>query len=79
MEGTPTTLINKSVKSNNKEEYHKFESRSIHHAKDELEFATNWRRVFSNIYQDLKWLNAYALINHIALQKILKKFMKENF
>lgn len=72
---TPTTFIegSKSLKS------HRYEGRSIHHAKDELEFATNWRRVFSNIYQDLKWLNAYALINHIALQKILKKFMKENF
>lgn len=55
------------------------ESKAIHHAKDELEFATNWRRVFTNIYQQLKWLNAYALINHIAMQKILKKAMKEHF
>ena len=48
-------------------------------AKDELEFATNWRRVFYEIYQNVKWLNAYAMINHVAMQKILKKFVKEHF
>ena len=32
-----------------------------------------------NIYQHLKWLNAFALINHIAMQKILKKFVKTFF
>jgi hypothetical protein len=48
-------------------------------AKDELEFATNWSRVFVNIYQHLKWLNAYAIINEVAIQKILKKFRKEFF
>jgi hypothetical protein len=49
------------------------------HAKDELEFATNWRRSFTQIYQHLKWLNAFALINEIAMQKIIKKFMKVHF
>jgi len=48
-------------------------------AKDELEFATNWSRVFVNIYQHLKWLNAYAIINEVAIQKIVKKFKKEFF
>ena len=32
-----------------------------------------------NTYQHLKWLNAYALINHLAMQKILKKFVKVHF
>ena len=44
-----------------------------------MEFATNWRRVFINIYQHLKWLNSYAVINELAMQKILKKFVKEHF
>lgn len=35
--------------------------------KDELEYATNWRRAFQNIFTRLKWLNAYAQINYIAL------------
>jgi len=37
--------------------------------KDELEYATNWRRAFTNLYSHLKWLNAYAKINTIALLK----------
>ena len=51
----------------------------MQHAKDEFEFATNWRRVFMDIYQHLKWLNAYAEINYIAMQKIVKKFSKTHF
>ena len=27
----------------------------------------------------MKWLNAYAIVNEIACQKILKKFMKTHF
>jgi len=27
----------------------------------------------------MKWLNAYAVINELAMQKILKKFVKEHF
>lgn len=37
--------------------------------RDELEYATNWRRSFTNLYTNLKWLNAYAKINYIALFK----------
>ena len=46
---------------------------------DEIEFATNWVRAFQKIYTELKWLNAFAIINSIAVQKILKKFMKVHF
>ena len=46
---------------------------------DELSFATNWKRAFMKIYVRIKWLNAYATINEIAVMKILKKFMKEHF
>jgi len=35
--------------------------------KDELEYATNWRRAFQNLFTKLKWLNAFAQINYIAL------------
>ena len=42
--------------------------------RDEFEYATNWSRVFSDIYQHLKWLNAFAEINQIAMEKVLMKF-----
>ena len=46
---------------------------------DELSIATNWKRAFEKVYTEIKWLNAYAIINQIAAQKILKKFLKECF
>jgi len=57
----------------------KIGNQAVSEAKDEFEFATNWRRVFIDIYQKLKWLNAYSQINELAAQKILKKFCKEHF
>ena len=48
-------------------------------AKDELDFATNWSRAFQKVYREIKWLNAYTIINEIAAQKIIKKFTKEFF
>lgn len=54
-------------------------AKSIHEAKDELEFATNWKRSFLDLYKQLKWLNAYAQLNEVACAKILKKFMKNTF
>lgn len=52
---------------------------SASRARDELEFATNWSRVFSDIYQHLKWLNAYADVNLLAMQKVLKEFQESHF
>lgn len=46
---------------------------------DELEFATNWKRAYVKLYREIKWLNAYAIINEIASQKILKKYKKVYF
>lgn len=57
----------------------KIHEKKINRAKDELEFATNWTRVFIEIYQKLKWLNSFATINELAAKKILKKFMKVHF
>lgn len=37
--------------------------KKIQNVKDELEYATNWRRVFNKIFTQLKWLNSYADIN----------------
>ena len=47
--------------------------------KDELEYATNWRRAFHQLFTKLKWLSAYSKINYIALQKAKTKFMKSYF
>ena len=48
-------------------------------AKDELEFATNWHRAFHHVFREIKWLNAFGVLNEIAAKKILKKYMKEHF
>ena len=37
--------------------------------KDELEYATNWRRLYIDLYTHMKWLNAFAKINLIAVFK----------
>ena len=51
----------------------------IDRAKDELDYATNWVRVFTTSYQQLKWLYSYAEINEIAIEKVTQKFCKEFF
>lgn len=48
---------------------HRVEAQNIASAKDELEYATNWRRALNKIFMHLKWLNAFAKINYIALLK----------
>ena len=44
--------------------------------KDEFEHMTNWRRVFEQIWTQIRWLQSYGQINELALKKILKKYMK---
>lgn len=45
------------------------EGQKMAKVKDELEYATNWRRAFHRIFMHLKWLNSYANINYIAILK----------
>ena len=33
--------------------------------------------MFTQCYQNLKWLNCYAELNQLAMQKVVKKFTKE--
>ena len=47
--------------------------------KDEFEHMINWKRVFENIWTQIRWLNSFCHINELALRKILKKFMKNFF
>ena len=47
--------------------------------KDELDYATNWERAMTNIYLEIKWLNAYATLNEHASRYLLKKYMKAFF
>jgi len=42
--------------------------------KDELEFATNWRRGFTTLYTKLKWLKAFTKINKVAVIRMKEKF-----
>ena len=44
-----------------------------------MDFATNWIRAFRNINRDIKWLNAFGVINELACKKILNQFMKDCF
>ena len=47
--------------------------------KDEFEHMINWKRVFENIWTQIRWLNSFCHINELALRKSLKKFMKNFF
>ena len=47
----------------------KVEAQKITKVKDELEYATNWRRAVNLVFTHLKWLNSYAKINYIASMK----------
>lgn len=55
------------------------EGKHIARVRDELEYATNWRRAFNRIFTHLKWLNSYAKINYIAAVKQLDKAMRTYF
>ena len=46
------------------------------YAKDEFERATSWGRAFGNFYSELKWLNAFASLNRIALQHTVARMTK---
>lgn len=63
----------------NKTDTRESRMKSVDRSKDQLEFATNWRRVFMEIYQKFKWLSSYQQINEIAMQRILVKFSREYF
>ena len=39
----------------------------------------NWKRVFEQIWQQIRWLISYGQINELALRKIMKKFVKNFF
>lgn len=39
----------------------------------------NWKRVFEQIWQQIRWLISYGQINELALRKIMKKFAKNFF
>ena len=39
----------------------------------------NWKRVFEQIWQQIRWLISYGQINELALRKIMKKFVKNYF
>eukprot|EP00347_Sterkiella_histriomuscorum_P000531 403375494 len=62
-----------------KNQFMRIDAQLISFVKDELEYATNWRRAFSDLYIRMKWLNAYAKINYIAIFKIYKKYQKNYF
>ena len=47
--------------------------------KDEFEQMVNWKRVFEQIWQQIRWLISYGQINELALRKIMKKFVKNYF
>lgn len=36
----------------------------------------NWKRVFEQIWQQIRWLISYGQINELALKKIMKKYTK---
>ena len=61
------THSNNKIKKGKKETH--MEGQKITKVKDELEYATNWRRAVNRVFTHLKWLNSYAKINYIATAK----------
>ena len=47
--------------------------------KDEFDQMVNWKRVFEQIWHQIRWLISYGQINELALRKIMKKFVKNFF
>ncbi len=54
-------------------------SKEVSDTKDELEFATNWRRGFTTLYTKLKWLKAFTKINKVAVLRMKDKFTSYYF
>ena len=48
-------------------------------SKDEFDHMTNWSRIFEDLYERIKWLNDFSMINHIAIFKIIQKFERAFF
>jgi len=44
------------------------------HGLDGLGYASSWARLFIEYYSKLSWLDGFAKINMIAMQRILMKF-----
>lgn len=47
--------------------------------KDDFEHMVNWKRVFEQIWVQIRYLISYGQINELALKKILKKYVKNYF
>lgn len=46
---------------------------------DDMDEATSIRRPFVKLYKEFKWLNAFAIINDVAIQETLKNFDQHYF
>ena len=46
------------------------------HERDEMGYASSWKRALSNIYNLTSWLHSYHSINTIGLKKIIKSAQK---
>lgn len=55
------------------------ETKGITKVKDELEYATNWRRGFVSLYTKFKWLKAFTSINKEAVIQTKDRFLKQCF
>jgi hypothetical protein len=51
------------------------ETKDVNAVKDELEYATNWRRGFTSLYTKFKWLKAFKTINREAVLLIKDRFL----
>ncbi len=54
----------------------KFSFKQEKYAQNEFERATSWGRSFGNFYSELKWLNAFASLNRIAMQHSVGRMSK---
>jgi len=47
--------------------------------KDEFEYAVSWRRAFSEVYEKMRWLDSFALMNEIIAKNVVEKAVKKFF
>ena len=52
----------------------KIQERREKDLRDDFDHMINWKRVFEQIWTQIRWLQSYGQINELALRTIMKKF-----
>ena len=50
---------------------------TVGNERDDFDYATSWKRAFQQIYLKYSWLNSFAQINQIAIERILQEISSQ--